>query len=139
MNGTPLLPVELQLIACGTLAAFFAWVVRLVRFKRLSLRDSLLWILSTLTVFILAAFPASLRWLARAMAVEVPANALFALAIFYLTLNVLGLTIAQSKDATYVRRLTQECALLRQELEVLSAEIKRDAITRGGAKGRAAS
>jgi hypothetical protein len=119
----PLLPLELQLLACGTLLAFFAWVVRLVRRERLSLRDSLLWILSTAAVFAMTLFPRLLQAMARALAIEVPSNALFALAILYLTLNVLSLTIALSNGATRARRLTQECALLRGELDALRARI----------------
>lgn len=120
-----LLPLELQLVACGTLLAFFLWVVYLVRSQALSLRDSLLWMLSTGAVFVMALFPALLQRLARALAVEVPSNALFALAILYLTLNVLSLTIALSHGATRARRLTQECALLRGELDSLRAEVEK--------------
>ena len=120
----PLLPLELQVVACGTLLAFFLWVVYLVRFHRLSLRDSLLWMLSTVAVFVLALFPRLLQSMARALTIEVPSNALFALAILYLTLNVLSLTIALSSSASRTRRLTQECALLRGELEGLRARVE---------------
>ena len=117
-----LLPLELQIVACGTLLAFFGWVVHLVRRERLTLRDSLLWIVSTGAVFAMTLFPRLLQAMARALAVEVPSNALFALAILYLTLNVLSLTIALSNGATRARRLTQECALLRGELDALRAQ-----------------
>jgi hypothetical protein len=128
----PLLPLELQLVAAGTLLAFFSWVVYLVRSHRLSLRDSLLWIVSTAAVFVLTLFPRALKWLAHALAIEVPSNALFALAILYLTLNVLSLTIALSNSASRARRLTQEAALLRGEVEALGAQVKRltDELTR---------
>jgi hypothetical protein len=122
MNGS-LLPLELQVVACGTLLAFFAWVVHLVRRERLSLRESFLWILSTAAVFVMTLFPRLLQAMARALAIEVPSNALFALAILYLTLNVLSLTIALSNGATRARRLTQECALLRGELDALRARV----------------
>ena len=121
----PLLPLELQLVACGTLLAFFAWVVHLVRRERLGLRDSLLWILSTASVFAMTLFPRILQAMARALTIEVPSNALFALAILYLALNVLSLTIALSNGATRARRLTQECALLRGELDALRARVDR--------------
>src|SRR4051794_222484 len=96
----PLLPLELQIVACATLLAFFGWVLRLVRRDRLSLRDSLMWLLSTALVLLLALFPQLLQAFARTVAIEVPSNALFALAIFYLTLNVLSLTIARSNAST---------------------------------------
>ena len=121
--NSPLLPFGLQLVACGTLLAFFGWVVYLVRFQRLSLRDSLLWMLSTAAVFALTLFPRLLQAMARALSIEVPSNALFALAILYLTLNVLSLTIALSNGTSRTRRLTQECALLRGEVEGLRARL----------------
>jgi hypothetical protein len=118
-----LLPLELQILAVGVLAAFLAWVLHLVRAQRLGLRDSLLWLLSTGAALVLTLFPALLQALARAFAIEVPSNALFAAAILYLMLNVLSLTIALSGSASRTRRLAQECALLRADIESLRAEL----------------
>jgi hypothetical protein len=120
-----LLPLELQIFACVTLLAFFGWVLYLVRFQHLSLRDSLLWLLSTAVVLVFAIFPRLLQELARAISVQVPSNALFALAILYLTLNVLSLTIALSNGATRARRLAQECALLRAELDSMRERVEK--------------
>ena len=77
----PLLPLELQIVASATLIAFFAWVLYLVRRQRLSLRESLLWLVSTAVVLGFVLYPRLLQELARAIAVQVPSNALFALAI----------------------------------------------------------
>jgi hypothetical protein len=120
----PLLPLELQIAACATLITFFGWVLYLVRFHRLSLRDSMLWLLSTALVLVLTLFPSLLQGLARVLAVQVPSNALFALGILYLTLNVLSLTISLSNGSTRTRRLTQECAILREELNELRSELR---------------
>jgi|SRR5437763_8816799 len=120
----PLLPFELQIVAGATLIAFLAWVLYLVRFKRLSLRDSLLWLVSTTVVALFTVFPRLLSDVARALAVQVPSNALFALAILYLALNVLSLTIALSNGASRARRLAQECALLRAELDVMRTRVE---------------
>jgi hypothetical protein len=128
----PLLPLELQIVACATLVAFFAWVLYLVRFQRLSLRESLLWLVSTGMVLVFAMFPRLLREVASALAVQVPSNALFALAIVYLALNVVSLTIALSNSATRTRRLAQECALLRAEFEVVHARLERLALEATG-------
>jgi hypothetical protein len=119
----PLLPLELQIVACATLLAFFGWVLYLVRFQRLSLRESLLWLVSTAVVLVFVLYPRLLQELARAIAVQVPSNALFALAILYLAVNVLSLTIALSNASTRARRLGQECALLRAELEAVRARV----------------
>jgi cell division protein FtsB len=56
---------------------------------------------------------------AELIGVKVPSNAVFGIGLLYVTLNVLSVTIAASSSAAQVRRLAQECALLRAELEAL--------------------
>jgi hypothetical protein len=112
-------PSQLQLFAVAVLTAFVAWVVYLIRYHRLSLRDSLLWLLSTGTALLVALFPGLLTRAARALGVAVPSNALFAFAFLYILLNLLAMTVAISGNAARLRRITQECALLRAEIDAL--------------------
>lgn len=121
MTPQHILPLELQLPALCVLGAFFAWVLRLIRRQRLSLRDSLVWLLSTGAAIAVTAFPSLLVKSAQAFGFQVPANALFAAGFLYLTLNVLSVTLAVSTTSDRVRRVTQECALLRAELDALKA------------------
>ena len=51
--------------------------------------------------------------------------------LLYLALNVLAVTIGLSRNTTSVRRLAQECALLRAELDELRARLPDG--SRGGA------
>ncbi len=120
----PLFPRELQVIGAAVLAALLAWVVRLVRTQRLGLRDSLLWILSTGGALLLVAFPGLLWSLTGMLGVKVPANALFALAILYVVVHILAGTLGASRHAERIRRLAQECALLRAELDALRSELR---------------
>ena len=122
MAAELLLPTEVRLVGVVSLSALLAWVVHLVRAQRLGLRDSLLWIASTTAALFLMVFPASLWALARVLGVKVPANALFALAFLYVLVNVLSSTIATSRNAERTRRLAQECAMLRAELETIQTE-----------------
>ena len=123
MPSQHILPLELQVPALAALAAFFAWVLRLIRRQRLSLRDSLLWLLSTAAALVVTAFPALLVKAASLLGFQVPANALFAAGFLYLALNVLAVTLAVSANSERVRRLAQECALLRAELDGVRAEV----------------
>ena len=116
------LPPELQLPGIVILLAFLGWVLAMVRARRLSLRDSLLWLLSTLAALAVTAYPQLLVRLSALVGVQVPSNALFGIAILYLSVNVLSITIASSSNAALARRLAQECALLRAELD----RLKRD-------------
>jgi hypothetical protein len=119
MHTEPLLPWPLQLFAASLLVTFLAWVVYLIRQKRLGLRDSLIWLLSTLAALVVTVFPGILESAAAALDIVVPSNALFALAFVYILLNLLSLTLTASADSTRVRRLCQECAMLRAEIDEL--------------------
>jgi hypothetical protein len=125
MTPTRILPLQFQLIAIGVLLAFTGWVVWLIRRQRLHLRESLMWLLSTLGALAVTAFPDLLVRAAALLGVQVPSNALFGAALLYLALNVLSVTITLSGNTTQVRRLAQECALLRAQLEELRAAAKR--------------
>ncbi len=119
----PLIPWQLQLVGAGALLLLLGWVIHLLRRRQLALRDSLLWLLSTGAALIATAYPPVLQAVADALRIAVPSNALFALAFLYVLLNLLSATIAISANAARVRRVAQDCALLRAELEALRAEV----------------
>jgi hypothetical protein len=116
-----LIPVELQVVSIVVLAIFLLWVLRLVRTQRLSLRDSLVWVVTTLVATGVALFPGILVRAAHFLGFQVASNALFGAAVLYLAVNVLVNTVAGSQNAARIRRLAQECASLRAELEATRA------------------
>lgn len=115
------IPLELRLLSLSVLLALLSWVVWLIRRRRLSVQDSLPWLVSTLLAIVAAAFPPVLAAVSHVIGVQVPANAVFGAGLVYLAANVLALTIAASANASRVRRLVQECALLRAEIDRLRA------------------
>lgn len=121
MTQDPILPLEIQLISLAVLLAFSGWVLWLIRSRRLHLREALIWLLTTVAAIAVTAFPRLLSWTAHAVGIQVPANALFGAGLLYLSVNVLAVTISVSTSTTRIRRLAQECALLRAELEALRA------------------
>jgi hypothetical protein len=119
-----ILPVEIQLLSLAVLVLFSGWVLRLIRTQRLQLRESLIWLLTTVAAIAVTAWPELLVRASRLVGVQVPANALFGAGLLYLALNVLAVTIGVSQNTTTVRRLAQECALLRAELGELRARVE---------------
>ncbi len=115
------LPLEMQLVSLALLCAFSGWVVWLIRRQRLHLRESLAWLLSTLGAIALIAYPDLLVHIASLLKFKAASNALFGAGLLYLAVNVLAVTISASTNASRVRRLAQECALLRAELDSLRA------------------
>lgn len=127
MNAPSFLPLELQLLSLAVLVSFLAWVIQLIRTQRLSVRDSLAWLLTTLAAITVTAFPALLAAAAELVGILVPSNAVFGAGLLYLGVNVLAITIAGSSTAATTRRLAQECALLRAEVARLGALAERQA------------
>ena len=118
-----ILPIEIQIVSLAVLFAFSAWVAWLIRRQRLHLRESLIWLITTLTAIAVTAWPELLARASRLVGIQVPANALFGAGLLYLAVNVLAVTIGVSQTTTRVRRLAQECALLRAELEELRGRL----------------
>lgn len=133
----PILPLELQILSLAVLGAFLAWVIRLIRTQRLTLRDSLLWLLTTLAALVVTAFPQILVLLAESVGIQVPSNAIFGVGLLYLAVNVLSVTLVASASAARVRRLAQECALLRAELSEVRQAMERARRERPRAHGAA--
>ncbi len=129
---TDLIPLELQVVSIVVLTIFLLWVMRLVRTQRLSLRDSLVWVVTTLLATLVAIFPGILVRAAHLVGFQVASNALFGAAILYLAVNVLVNTVASSQNAARIRRVAQECASLRAELEAERGARPRDAGTSPG-------
>jgi hypothetical protein len=116
-----ILPPGIQLAGLVVLALVLAWVIRLIRTQQLSVRDSLTWLLTTVAALVVTAFPSLLASGAKLVGVQVPSNAIFGAGLVYLAVNLLSVTIANSGNAERTRRLAQECALLRAELDRLKA------------------
>jgi hypothetical protein len=116
-----ILPLPIQLLSLAVLLVFSGWVVWLIRTQRLHLREALVWLLTTLAAVVVTAFPRLLSEAAHLVGIQVPSNALFGAGLLYLGVNVLAVTIAVSTNTARIRRLAQECALLRAELEALRA------------------
>jgi len=96
---------------------FFVFIINMVRTKKLELKYALIWLLTSLSFIIMSVFPETVFLVARLLEVEVPANALFLCIIFLLLLMVFALTVAVSRHADRIKKLTQELALLKAELE----------------------
>lgn len=124
--NSPILPIQIQLLSLLVLLAFSGWVLWLIRTQRLHLRESLIWLLTTVAAIAVTAYPELLVRLSHLLGVQVPANALFGAGLLYLALNVLAVTIGVSQTTSSVRRLAQECALLRAELTELRARVEEE-------------
>jgi len=117
-----LVPLRLHLISAAAVAVLMMWIALLVRANRLSLRDSLLWLISTAIALAFAVFPGLLAHVARALGIATPINAAFAMGMLYVVANLVSITLKTASNSVTLRRLVQELGLLRAELEALKTD-----------------
>jgi len=96
----------------------FVFVIEMLRRGILRERFAALWLLVTLALMVLAIFPDILGALASWLGIQVPANLLFTLAGLTLLLVSVQLSNEIGQLERKTRRLAEEVALLRHDLEV---------------------
>lgn len=90
-----------------------------IRRERLSVRYSMLWILSGTAILIVSSSRRLLDILASVLGIYYPPSALFLLATFFILVLLFHLTVVVSSLKSSNARLAQELALLRQRIEGL--------------------
>lgn len=91
--------------------------------RRIREKYAVMWIVIALSVLVLGIFPQLLLWATIALGVQVPANLLFSLAIVLLLGVALHLSWELSQAEDEIRRVAEEAALSRTQLEQLSHRI----------------
>lgn len=94
-----------------------AWLMRLLLRERITLQSSLWLLLILFGLVVFAVFPEVTTRLARAMGFVLPSNFFFALAVSALLLSHVHTLVTLSRTELRSITLTQEIALLREELD----------------------
>ncbi|MBN9213848.1 MAG: hypothetical protein ABS62_03075 [Microbacterium sp. SCN 70-200] len=94
-------------------------IVSLLLRRQLREKYATLWIVIGLVILVLAIFPGLLLWLSDALGVEVPSNLIFALALVLLIGVALHLSWELSLAEDEVRRVAEDVAILRADVEDL--------------------
>lgn len=111
--------IRLQIfIGIVILVAFF-FIVNMVRKKKIDLRYALGWLCTLAIVFVLDLFPQIVFWFAQLIGIDIPSNMVFLVGLFVAIILIYSLTVSVSNQSHKIKRLTQEVALLRKELEQL--------------------
>jgi hypothetical protein len=92
-------------------------VVELIRRGRLKEQYSLLWLVAGSVLLVLSASRTLLEYISRLVGIYYPPSFLFLLAFLFLLLITLHFSVVISGLADQNKKLAQELALLRQELQ----------------------
>lgn len=104
--------------ALGVLTIIVALLLR----RQLREKYATLWLIIGIAFLVLALCPGLLLWLAATLGVTVPSNLIFALSIVLLVGVALHLSWELSRAEDEIRRVAEEVALLRADLEGLRDE-----------------
>jgi hypothetical protein len=112
------LDARLQLVAIVASALLLVFVLELVRRRRLGEPYALLWLLASAVLLVLAVWDTLLASIADLVGIQVPSNALFALAFGFVVALLISFSVV-------VSRLSRENKVLAQEVARLSEELRR--------------
>lgn len=114
------MPLRQQVFSLIISAIVFIVVIELVRRRRLREEYSVLWLMTSAAMFILVLRYEWLAALTRWIGAVLPTTTLFIGSIVFLVLLSVQFCIKISRLTDQVKNLSQESALLRQQLQLLS-------------------
>ena len=118
------IPSRLQLLAVFVLLFFLFWLVSLIRKQKIPLRGSLSLLLSTLAVLAVVCFPEIFLDVAHDLGFVVASNAIFVFGFLYVLWNIVSTTVTLATIRKRTIRLTQECSMLRAEIDELRDRVE---------------
>ncbi|ODT25295.1 DUF2304 domain-containing protein [Microbacterium sp. SCN 69-37] len=110
-------------VGIGLALAILLIVGRLLLRRSLREKYAVMWIAIALVVLVLGLFPQLLLGLTDVLGVQVPANLLFALAIVLLLGVALHLSWELSQAEEEIRRVAEETAILRADLDAIRSRL----------------
>ena len=105
------------ILAIGAAILTFIFVFVLLRKGVLREKYAVLWLLVSGVALVLAVIPGTLQEISNFLGVETPSNLLFFVTVVLLVLVSVQLSYELSRHEARIRRLAEEVALLRQEIE----------------------
>ena len=106
-----------SLIGGVVVAAFIGFIVLLLRRHQLREKYAVIWLVIGAGLLALVLFPELLFWAAALAGIKVPTNLLFAMTLVLLLGVCLHLAWEMSRSEDRIRRLAEEIALLRAQVE----------------------
>jgi hypothetical protein len=110
-------PLRVSIVAAIAALVLLIVIFELIRSRRLQERYALLWLLTGLVIFVLAAWRGLLGWLADLVGIAYPPSALFVLASFFVLVVLLHYS-------TVISKLSEQNTILAQRLAILEHRLR---------------
>lgn len=112
----------LSIVVVAIALLFLLFTVYQIKRGKLLLRYSLMWMLLSVTILLVAFFPQPVFCLSQLLGFSVSSNFIFSVAIFFLLVICLTQSRAVSQQVIKNKRVVQRTALLEKRLEDLEKE-----------------
>lgn len=112
-----MIQIKLQIILMIVSVCSFFFIVNMIRKYNLELRYSLLWMFFCLVNLILASFSKLSFYIALALGIKEPVNAIFLLSFIFQFFLIFSLMLTISQLSGKLSKLVQEVGMLRKEVE----------------------
>ena len=109
--------VQVRILSLIVSLLFVAYVVALVRNRKLRETDSIVWILAGLAIFILGIWVKPLIWFTDLIGAKFPVSTLFFSGLIFLTFISLWMTTRISGLSDQVKELAQQVTILSREAD----------------------
>jgi len=106
----------LQYIFIIGVVLFFGIIIFFLRRNTLSLKYTLLWLISGFVMLLISIFPDILAFISNILGFQVASNALFALILGFFLMILLSLTSIVSGQTEKIKTLAQAIALLEKRI-----------------------
>ena len=117
-----MITIKLQVILMIVMVCYFIMIYHFLRNQLLLLKYSLLWILAGIVLGVMVLCPKSLQWMAELVGIYTDINLLFLLAIGFLLIVVMSLTLIVSKQSITNKTIIQQLALCEKRIRELECE-----------------
>ena len=120
-------PIRLRTALLAAIILFFVIVLYFLKRRRLTLKYSLLWLLTGTVMLVLVAFPELMMFLSRLIGTQSIMNTLYLLILAFVIILLMMLTSIVSGQTERIRRLAQSNALLEKRIRELEEEFREKA------------
>ena len=107
------------------IAFYLLFIIYLLRNKKLTLKYSLLWILTAVVMLVMSVFPKLVNLIAECIGVVSSINAIFMAFIFMILLILISLSSIVSKQHKQIKTLIQHLAVHNREITDLKDSVRK--------------
>ncbi len=121
-----MLPLRLTVTLLVGLFIYFFVILMLLKYKQISLKYTLLWLLSGFLMVILVIFPSVLASISHALGFQSNMNGLMVFGVAFIIMIIMSLTSIVSKQSRKIRNLVQYSAMLEKRIRDIEHVMKVD-------------